>query len=87
MKDWIISSQAPKLVMIEHGEGSESRRLWVLNDGLINLIMLKVYSDLIRNGKEYVRQNHTMPIEFCEHICSHPSRSATGSVKSVQLPS
>jgi len=25
VKDWIISSQAPKLVMIEHGEGSESR--------------------------------------------------------------
>jgi hypothetical protein len=55
VKDWIISSQAPKLVMIEHGEGSESRRLWVLNDGLINLIMLKVYSGLTRNGKDYVR--------------------------------
>jgi hypothetical protein len=41
--------------MIEHGEGSESRRLWVLNDGLINLIMLKVYSGLTRNGKDYVR--------------------------------
>jgi hypothetical protein len=54
VKDWIISSQAPKLAMIEHGEGSESRRLWVLNDGLINLIMLKVYSDLTRNGKDYV---------------------------------
>ncbi len=52
MKDWIISSQAPKLVMIEHGEGSESRRLWVLNDGLINQIRLKVYSGLTRNGKE-----------------------------------
>jgi len=41
--------------MIEHGEGSESRRLWVLSDGLINLIMLKVYSGLTRNGKDYVR--------------------------------
>lgn len=30
--------------MIEHGEGSESRRLWVLYDGLINLIRHKVYS-------------------------------------------
>jgi hypothetical protein len=38
--------------MIEHGEGSESRRLWVLNDGLINQIRLKVYSGLTRNGKD-----------------------------------
>ena len=85
MKDWIISSQVPNLVMIENGKGSESRRLWVLNDGLINLIKLKVYSDLTRNGKENskVRPNLTMLIEFCEHICSHPSRLATGSVKSV----
>ena len=60
MKDWIISSQAPKLVMIEHGEGSESRRLWVLNDGLINLIMLKVYSGLTRNGKE-IKYGSTKP--------------------------
>ena len=40
--NWVIRSQAPKLVMIEHGEGSESRRLQVLNEGLINLITLKV---------------------------------------------
>jgi hypothetical protein len=60
VKDWIISSQAPKLAMIEHGEGSESRRLWVLNDGLINLIMLKVYSDLTRNGKELCKNDKTL---------------------------
>ena len=41
-KDWVIRSQAPNLVMIENGEGSTTRRLWVLYDGLINLIMLKV---------------------------------------------
>ena len=38
--------------MIEHGEGPESRRPWVLNDGLINQIKLKVYSGLTRNGKD-----------------------------------
>jgi hypothetical protein len=42
VKDWAIRSQAPNLVMIENGEGSTTRRLWVLYDGLINLIMLKV---------------------------------------------
>ena len=82
MKDWIISSQAPKLAMIEHGEGSESRRLWVLNDGIINLIMLKVYSGLTRNGKD-VRQNHTMPMDFFESIYDLTSTLATGSVKSM----
>jgi len=35
--------------MIEHGEGSESRRLWVSNDGLINLMRLKVYSGPLGN--------------------------------------
>jgi hypothetical protein len=42
VKDWEIRSQAPKLVMIEHGEGSTTRRLWVLYEGVINLIRLKV---------------------------------------------
>ena len=72
MKDWIISSQAPKLAMIEHGEGSESRRLWVLNDGLINLIMLKVYSGLTRNGKDD-RYDKTIQCRwnFCDELSSH----------------
>ena len=52
VKNWIISSQAPKLVMIEHGEGSESRWLWVSNDGLTNLMRLKVYSDPIGNFRD-----------------------------------
>jgi hypothetical protein len=52
VKDWAIRSQAPKLVMIEHGEGSESRRLWVSNDGLTNLMRLKVYSGPIGNYGE-----------------------------------
>ena len=51
-KDWIISSQAPKLVMIEHGEGSESRRLRVSYDGLINLMRHKVYSVPLGNLRE-----------------------------------
>ena len=42
VEDWAIRSQAPNLVMIENGEGSETRRLQVLYDGLINLIRLKV---------------------------------------------
>jgi hypothetical protein len=60
VKNWIISSQAPKLVMIEHGEGSESRRLRVSNDGLINLMRHKVYSGLTRNGKDFVRSDQTL---------------------------
>ena len=52
VKDWAIRSQAPKFVMIEYGEGSESRWLWVLNDGLINLIRLKVYSDPFGNLRD-----------------------------------
>jgi len=38
--------------MIEYGEGSESRRLWVLNEGLINQIRLKVYSSPLGNLRE-----------------------------------
>ena len=68
MKDWIISSQAPKLVMIEHGEGSESRRLWVLSDGLINLIMLKVYSGLTINGKESLTKPYNADFDGDRHM-------------------
>jgi hypothetical protein len=38
--------------MIEHGKGSESRWLWVLYDGLVNLIRLKVYSGPFGNIRE-----------------------------------
>jgi hypothetical protein len=38
--------------MIENGEGSTSRRLWVSNEGLINLMRLKVYSSPIGNFRE-----------------------------------
>ena len=44
VEDWAIRSQAPKLAMIEHGEGSTTRRLWVSKDGLINLMRHKVKS-------------------------------------------
>jgi hypothetical protein len=64
VKDWIISSQAPKLVMIEHGEGSESRRSRVLNEGVINLIRHKVYSALTRNGKEIVKVDKALQCRF-----------------------
>ena len=37
-EDWAIRSQAPKPVLVGHGEGSESRRWWVTNDGLANLM-------------------------------------------------
>jgi len=42
VKDWIIRSQAPKLVMVEHGEGSETKCLRFVNDGLANLIWNKI---------------------------------------------
>ena len=38
--------------MIEHGEGSTSRRLWVSYEGLINLMRLKVYSGVIGNSDD-----------------------------------
>jgi DNA-directed RNA polymerase beta' subunit len=65
VNDWAIRSQAPKLDMIEHGEGSESRRLWVLNDGQVTLIMLKVYSGLTINGKEKFKEMNL-------HMCQDP---------------
>ena len=37
-----ISSQAPKPVMTGNGEGSETRRRSVGNEGIVNLILLKV---------------------------------------------
>jgi|APCry1669192647_1035423.scaffolds.fasta_scaffold00127_14 hypothetical protein len=39
---WVIRSQAPKLVMIEHGEGSETKWLRLVYEGLINLIRDKI---------------------------------------------
>lgn len=43
VKDWAIRSQAPKLVMVKSiGEGSETKRLRVVNDGLTNLIWHKI---------------------------------------------
>ena len=41
-KNWIIRSQAPKLAMIEHGEGSTTKRRWFINEGLINRIWNKI---------------------------------------------
>ena len=32
VRDWVIRSQAPKPVMLGHGEGSETRCLWVRGD-------------------------------------------------------
>jgi hypothetical protein len=37
-----IRSQAPNLVMIEYGEGSETKWMQVLYDGVITLIKLKI---------------------------------------------
>jgi hypothetical protein len=43
---WVIRSQAPKcdicIIMLAHGEGSETRWKWVNNDGVSNLNWLKV---------------------------------------------
>jgi len=53
--------------MIEHGEGSESRRLQVLNDGLINPIMLKVCSNPDSRGQVTVIVSK-IPIEMNMHM-------------------
>ena len=42
VKNWITRSHAPKLAMIEHGEGSTTKRQWFINEGLINLIWNKI---------------------------------------------
>jgi hypothetical protein len=42
VKNWAIRSQASKSDMIGYEEGSETKWLWVINEGLINLIWLKI---------------------------------------------
>jgi len=49
VKDWIIRRLEPNSVMIGHGSVSETAKASVLNDGLINLKVLKVQSSLLRN--------------------------------------
>lgn len=42
VEDWAIRIQAPKSVMLGYGEGSETRWLAVIYEGLADLIWLKV---------------------------------------------
>ena len=39
----------PKIVMIDHGRASETERIWVNNEGLINWNWLKIQSFPIGN--------------------------------------
>ena len=43
-----------KFVMIEYVRHSETERVWVNNDGLINLNLLKIQSNPIGNYREIV---------------------------------
>jgi hypothetical protein len=52
VEDWIIRRREPKSVMIGYGSVSETAKVSVFYEGLINLRMLKVQSDLIGNYKE-----------------------------------
>ena len=51
-KDWAIRRRVPKAAMIGNGTVSETAKASVFNDGLINLRMLKVQSNLHGNMKE-----------------------------------
>jgi hypothetical protein len=44
-EDWIIRRRVPKAVMIGNGTVSETAKVSVFNEGLINLRMLKVQSN------------------------------------------
>lgn len=44
VKDWVIRRLEPKSAMIGYGSVSETAKVSVFNEGLINLRMLKVQS-------------------------------------------
>ncbi len=52
VKDWIIRRRESKPVMIGHDSVSETAKVSVFDEGLINLRMLKVQSVLIGNYRE-----------------------------------
>lgn len=52
VKDWAIRRREPKSDMIGYGSVSETAKASVINDGLINLRLLKVQSSPLRNKKE-----------------------------------
>jgi hypothetical protein len=52
VKDWAIRRRVPKAAMIGNGTVSETAKASVINDGLINLRLLKVQSSLLGNKKD-----------------------------------
>ena len=48
-KDWAIRRRVPKAAMIGNGTVSETAKASVINEGLINLRLLKVKSSLLGN--------------------------------------
>jgi hypothetical protein len=49
VKDWTIRRRVPNVAMIDYGTVSETAKVSVVNEGLINLRWLKVQSVLIGN--------------------------------------
>jgi hypothetical protein len=52
VKDWAIRRRVPKAAMIGNGTVSETAKASVINEGLINLRLLKVQSSLTGNSKD-----------------------------------
>jgi hypothetical protein len=52
VKDWAIRRRESKSVMIGHDSVSETAKASVINEGLINLRLLKVQSSLLGNLKD-----------------------------------
>jgi hypothetical protein len=52
VKDWAIRRRVPKAAMIGYGTVSETAKASVIYDGLTNLRLLKVQSNLLGNMKE-----------------------------------
>ncbi len=53
VEDWIIRRLEPKSAMIGHGSVSETAKVLVFDEDLINLRMLKVQSSLHGNMRGY----------------------------------
>jgi hypothetical protein len=53
-KDWAIRRRVSKAAMIGYGTVSETAKASVFNEGLINLRMLKVQSNLLGNMEEMI---------------------------------
>ena len=53
VKDWAIRRRVSKAAMIGYGTVSETAKASVINEGLINLRLLKVQSSLLGNMEDH----------------------------------